>query len=157
MNNITNNIKQINKNKILNKDSSVKKPNINRIRTEDKNKFFASNKIQRIFSPKSKKSSLFRKHQMASDKTDKKLDVQNAEMNFKGINSIKNKYSLKRAETSKDNLNKNIHDEDKIKFLNLISNFKSIKNKIKQRIILRPEAQEESKKEQKKIFQKRNY
>ena len=155
VNNITNNIKQINKNKILHKDSSIIKHNINRIKTEDKNKFFASNKIQRIFSPKSKKSSLFRKHQITSDKTDKKFDVQNAETNFKGINSIKNKYSLKRAETSKDNLNKNIQDEDKIKFLNLISNFKSIKNKIKQRIILRPEDQEEPKRDQKKNFPKK--
>ena len=138
--NLTSNIKQININKIVPKDSPINKPNINRIQTENKNLFFGSNKIQRCFSPTSKKSSLFKKHQIASDKTEK---------------NIKNKDSIKRAETSKYDLNKNIQDEDKIKFLKLISNFKSIKNKIKQRIILRPEEQEESKKDQKKILQKK--
>ena len=155
VNNLANNIKQININKIAGKDSPIKNSKISRIQTDDKNLFFVSNKIQRCFSPTTKKSSLFRKNQLASDKNEKKLDTQNNEMNFKGINNIKNKKTIKRAETSKDNLNKNIQDEDKIKFLNLISNFKSIKNKIKQRIILRPEDQEESKKDQKKVLQKK--
>ena len=64
-------------------------------------------------------------------KMKKKLEIQNNEINFKGINNIKNKKTIKRAETSKDDWNKNIQDEDKVKILKLISNFKSIKNKIK--------------------------
>ena len=51
---------------------------------------------------------------------------------------------MKRSETSRDILNKNAQLEDQYKFLKLISNFKSIKHKIRQSIILRPEEQEES-------------
>ena len=143
VNNLTNNIKQININRIAHKNSSVKNPKINRIKTEDKNLIFVSNKIQRCLSPKTKKSSLFRRNQIMSDKNEKKSEA------------IKNKYTIKRAETSKDNLNKNIQDEDKIKFLKLILNFKSIKNKIKQRIILRPEEEEDPKRDEKKIGKKK--
>ena len=128
---LTNNIKQININKIVPKDLPIKNPKINWIQTDDKNLFFVSKKIQRCFSPISKKSSLFKKNQIVSDKNEKKLEIQNNEINFKGINNIKNKKTIKRAETSKDDWNKNIQDEDKVKFLKLISNFKSIKNKIK--------------------------
>ena len=77
-----------------------------------------------------------------------------SDKNEKKSEAIKNKYTIKRAETSKDNLNKNIQDEDKIKFLKLILNFKSIKNKIKQRIILRPEEEEDPKRDEKKIGKK---
>ena len=156
VNNLSNNIKQININKIVRKDSPIKNSKINRIQTDDKNLFFVSNKIQRSFSPTTKKSSLFKKHQLVSNKNKKKYETQNNEMNFRGINNIKNKKSIKRAETSKDNWNKNIQDEDKIKFFKLISNFKSIKNKIKQRIILRPEDQDDSTKDQKKLIKKKN-
>ena len=59
-----------------------------------------------------------------------------------------NKKHMKRSETIKNRLNQSVQNENKNKFLNLISNFKSLKQKLKQNIILRPEFQE--KKEEKK-------
>ena len=61
-------------------------------------------------------------------------------------NKVTNKKYVKRSETVKNRPLPN--NEDKNKFLNLISNFKSLKQKLKQNIILRPEFQE--KKEEKK-------
>ena len=70
---LTNNIKQININKTVPKDLPIKNPKINRIQTDDKNLFFVSKKIQRCFSPTSKKSSLFKKNQIVNDKNEKKI------------------------------------------------------------------------------------
>ena len=147
VNNIKNNLIQFSKNKaVQNNDQNIKKLKLNRIltQTNPKNKFqFLSNKAQRCLSPKSKKSSLFRKQQM-------QILGEKGEISLKGTNELNKILSLrkvKRSETSRDILNKNAQLEDQYKFLKLISNFKSIKHKIKQSIILRPEEQEESNKE----------
>ena len=160
VNNIKNNLKQINKNKIKNQTNSINKVKFDRILTETNpknNSIFTSNKAQRCFSPKSKKSSLFRpQHQIVNEQNDIKSESRN-EINIKGTYDLSKKSSLKtlkRSETSKYLLDKSIQDEDKIKFLKLISDFKLLKQKIKQSIILRPEEQKESKKDNIENFKK---
>ena len=139
VNNIKNNLIQFSKNKAVQSNSqniTVKKNKLNRMLTETnpKNNFqFVSNKAQRCLSPKSKKSSLFRRQQMQllGEKNDIKSDSKNQEISLKGTNELKKILSLKkmkRSETSRDILNKNAQMEDQYKFLKLISNFKSIKH-----------------------------
>ena len=149
VNSIKNNIKQINKNKIIKKDSN-KNHKINKLQTDDyinDEINIQSDKLKRCLSPKSKKSSLFRKQQLMifGEKNDVDSSSQNKEIFSKGTKKLKKwGKNIKRAETSKANY-KNNQNEDKIKFLKLISNFKSLKHKIKQNIILRPEDQEQNK------------
>ena len=166
VNNIKNNLKQINKNKVAqnnNQNNEIIKKKLNRMLTEtnpQSNLMFSSNKVQRCLSPKSKKSSLFRRQQMQilGEKNEIKSESQKTELSIKGTNDINKNPSIKkvkRSETSKFNTNKNTQDEDKIKFLKLISDFKTIKQRIRKSIILRPEDQEESKKERKESFRKK--
>ena len=106
-------------------------------------------KLQRCLSPKSRKSSLFRRQQMqiSSDKKEINTDSQKKEISIKRTNKLRKLSSLKkvkRAETSRDIFNKNSQTDDQSKFLKLISDFKIIKQKIRKSIILRPEDQDES-------------
>ena len=148
-NNIKNNINQINKSKINKKDSN-KNSKINKLQTDDyinDEINIQSDKYKRCLSPKSKKSSLFRKQQLMifGDKNDIDSVSQNKEILSKGTKKTKKRgKNIKHAETSKVSYNNN-QNEDRIKFLKLISNFKSLKHKLKQNIILRPEDQEQNK------------
>ena len=147
---IANSIKKLNFNKKKIKQSNSINPlKLSRLQSEDN--IYISNKTQICPSPKSKKSSLFRKKEstLFKEKSDLKSELENVGIkpkksyNFEKIVSFQD---VKRSGTSKYNLNSNSQNEDKIKFLNLISNFKELKHKLKQNIILRPEDQEKRKK-----------
>ena len=110
---------------------------------KNKNKATKSNSIRSLPKRVISKNKSFREEQKIKYKG----------TNKKEILSLKN---MKRSETIKNGINQNKKNEDKNKFLNLISDFKSLKQKLKKNIILRPEIQEKSQKEEKKeiIFEK---
>ena len=155
--NIRNNIKQFAKNKNnKNTINIIKESKINRILTENNINqnyiTFASNKAQiGLLSPK-KSESLFKKQKIIPINSDTsnniKLNTRPPSIKKRGTYTIKNKASIKsmkRSETSKDNEIKKNKGEDQVKFLKLISNFKSLKQAIKQSIILRPEVYDNQK------------
>jgi hypothetical protein len=146
VNNIKNNFINFNKSKAIQnniRNISIKtnKPNIKLQEKNSKNKNSSMSKAQRCLSPKAKRSSLFYRQQMQI--LNEKNDITSESNEFNKILSLK---KIKRSETSGDMI-KNIQMEDQKKFLKLISNFKTIKHKIRKSIILRPEAQDESNKE----------
>ena len=155
VNNIKNNLIQFNKSKIQQNDNrkvSTKNLKLNRMLTQTNMKKYLPHlkpKLQRCLSPKSRKSSLFRRQQMqiSSDKKEINTDSQKKEISIKRTNKLRKLSSLKkvkRSETSRDIFNKNSQTDDQSKFLKLISDFKIIKQKIRKSIILRPEDQDES-------------
>ena len=150
VNNIKNNLILFNKSKAIQNNIqtiSIKPTKSNRKLPEknsnNKNPFIY--KAQRCLSSKAKKSSLFYKQQIQI--FNEKNGITSESNEFSKILSLK---KIKRSETSGD-MNKNVQMENQDKFLNLISNFKTLKHKIKKSIILRPEHQEESNKEIKSI------
>ena len=152
VNNIINNIKQINKSKVAHKNS-IKTPKLNKLKIKDS---INNNEIieQRCYSPKVKRSSLFKKQQIMlfGENEDTKSKMKSSNKIIQGINNINKMASLKKirhSETTKNNLDISTQDIDKIKFLKLISNFNSLKQKIKKNIILRPEVEIEDKKDYK--------
>ena len=115
--------------------------NLNTIKT-NKNKLNLPNKMQICLSPSYKKSSLFKK----SSRNKIKINPEEG-YNTTKMASVKN---IIHFETSDNDSNKIQQNEDKVKFLKLISDFKSIRQKIKKNIILRPEEDKENRKKENK-------
>ena len=115
--------------------------NLNTIKT-NKNKLNLPNKMQICLSPSYKKSSLFKK----SSQNKIKINPEEG-YNTTKMASVKN---IIHFETSDNDSNKIQQNEDKVKFLKLISDFKSIRQKIKKNIILRPEEDKENRKKENK-------
>ena len=112
--------------------------------------------------PLSKRSSLFKKQQIMANegKNDIKSETENIRVIHDGNNNFKRIVSFEKHNCSDigiEKSNKISKNENKKKFINLISNFKLLKHKIRQSIILRPEEVEgEIKRDSKKDLYKKN-
>jgi len=115
--------------------------NLNIIKT-NKNKLNIPNRMQICLSPCSKKSSLFKKLSQNKIKI-----IPEKECNSTKMESVK---KIIRFETIEKDSNKIQQNIDKVKFLKLISDFKSIRHKIKKNIILRPEEDQDNRKKENK-------
>ena len=112
--------------------------------------------------PLSKRASLFKKQQIMANegKNDIKSETENIRVIHDGNNNFKRIVSFEKHNCSDigiEKSNKISKNENKKKFINLISNFKLLKHKIRQSIILRPEEVEgEIKRDSKKDLYKKN-
>jgi len=123
-----------------------------------KNKYFSNINLDNI-KTNNKKLSILNKGRIHLSKKHKlpfsAIDIKSESKNINIIPEESNNFikmdnfeKYNRSDIDKENSNKNTQFENKKKFLKLILDFKSIKQKIKKNIILRPEVTNENRKKE---------